>query len=266
MRGIAFCAVGEGLDSWDVTPPASIADVVRLERELLRVPITIGDMRYVDATGATASTPTHRLQLTVTVTAPSSAIRLREFALVGGDATPVADSGQLVNYVIHPRIELAPRATLTRTIRLSFRPGGGSAHVDDLLELPAHWLADESVEAVDGVGAKVMETLRALDVATIGALASADPPKLSKLFSGAKSIELRSKARLALRTAAALLPVPSLEKIAVRDILAGDAASLPGALAPLAVDRLHEQLALLQLSLDARLLARTTLGDLTRTR
>jgi hypothetical protein len=230
------------------------------------MPIDPGDIKYVDAAGGIVSTPTHRLELGITITATAGPMRLREFGLVGGDATAVANSGQLINYVIHPRVDLAPGAVLTRRIRLSFRPGGGSALTGDVLQIPAHWLADVPAASVDGVGTKARQALSEQHVTTLGELARLERDQRPSEIAPAKAIELRGKARLALRTAAEVTAVPSLQKLSLRDIMAGDATSLPGAVPPSVIDRLHEQLALLQLTLDARFLAQTTLGDLTRTR
>jgi hypothetical protein len=266
VSGIRFCAVGSGADAWDTARPPT-PDSTRLVREVTRVPIAPADIQYVDATGTVATTPTHRLELEVTVMASQGPLRLREFALFGGEsATSAPDSGRMINYVIHPRIDLAAGKSLTRTIRLSFRPAGGgrAAQSVDLLDIPLHWLANEPTKTVDGVGTKMQGLLREIGVTTVGDLARLTQERRPAEFSPARAIELRGKARLALRTAAQIMKVKELETLTLRDIVMAEPDELPGAVGPSTIELLLEQLALLQLSLDAAFLTHTTLGDLTR--
>lgn len=262
MAGIAFCAIGDGVASWDDGASLEAPDATHLAHETARVPIAPADIRYVDAAGGAASTPTHRLSMSVTVTA-TSAIRLREFALFGGEATAALNSGRMINYVIHPKIDLEVGDALTRTIRLSFRPTGRTMVSMDLGEVPVHWLATKSAEMIDGVGAKLLAALRRLQVTTIGDLARLAPGSTSAAITPARAIELRGKARLALRIAAHVAAAPPLATLSLSDIAAADPATLPNAVPPTTIETLQEQLALLQLSLDAEFLAQTTLGELT---
>lgn len=262
MTGIAFCALGDGVSTWDSMPPGGAPDAAHLAHETVRVPIAANDISYVDAMGAAASTPTHRLSIRMSITAEASPLTLREWALFGGDAVATLNSGRMINYVIHPRIDLKLGETLTRTIRLSFRPGAGTAVSTDLGEVPEHWLATKSPDLVDGVGVKLMTALSKMKVSTIGDLARFAPDSKSTTLAPARVVELRGKARLALRTAAEVAAVPSLAKLSLRDIVAADPASLPD-LPTATIEMLQEQLALLQLSLDARFLEQTTLGELT---
>jgi hypothetical protein len=263
MAGIAFCAVGDGAASWDDRAPDDAPDATHLAHETARVPIATADIGYVDAVGGAASTPTHRLSMAVTVTATTSSMRLREFALFGGEATAALNSGRMINYVIHPRIDLAVGDVLTRTIRMSFRPTGRTAVSTDLGAVPVHWLATKSAEMIDGVGAKVLSALRKLQVTTIGDLARLAPGAKSTVITPARAVELRGKARLALRIAADVAPAPPLAALSLNDIVTADPAALPSSVPPTRIETLQEQLALLQLSLDAQFLAQTTLGQLT---
>ena len=262
-RGIAFCAIGDGVASWDDLAPHDAPDATHLAHETVRVPIAANDIGYVDAAGGHASTPTHRLSIPVTLTATTSPLRLREFALFGGEATAALNSGRMINYVIHPRIDLKVGDVVTRTIRLSFRPTGRVAVSTDLGEVPAHWLATKSAEMIDGVGAKVLTALRKLQVMTIGDLARLAPGSKSTVITPARAVELRGKARLALRIAADVSAAAPLAGVLLSDIVGADPATLLAAVPAATIETLQEQLALLQLSLDAQFLAQTTLGELT---
>lgn len=264
VAGIAYCAVGDGVASWDHASVTDTPDATHLAHETARVPIAATDVRYVDAAGAVVSTPTHRLGLTVTMTAANGPAQLREFALFGGEATSAPNSGRMINYVIHRRIDLALGDVLTRSIRLSFRPTGRSAISTDLGEVPMHWLAAKPAQLVDGVGAKVSETLRQMRVTTIGDLSRLALGTPSNLLTPARTVELRGKARLALRIAAEVATVVPLEALPLSDIAAADPASLSNSVPATTIETLQEQLALLQLSLDARFLTQTTLGELTK--
>ena len=262
MAGIAFCAIGGGVASWDDRASVDVPDATHLAHEIVRVPIAPADIRYVDSAGGAASTPTHRLSVSVRVTA-TSAIKVREFALFGGEATAALNSGRMINYVIHSRIDLKAGDVLTRTIRLSFRPSGRASVSTDLGEVPAHWLATKSAEMIDGVGAKLLAALRRLQVTTIGDLAQLAPGTTSAAITPARAVELRAKARLALRIAADVAAVTPLATLSLNDIVVADPSTLPSTVPATTIQTLQEQLALLQLSLDAEFLTHTTLGELT---
>ncbi len=111
------------------------------------------------------------------------------------------DSGYLINYVIHPRLELPAGNTLTRRVRFTLRPGAGSAG-GDWVGLPSHWLSKESPLLLDGVGNTYASALAGAEVKTIGALAEIEPARgAARAIPLAKAVELRTKARLTVRTA-----------------------------------------------------------------
>ena len=66
-----------------------------------------------------AGTPSNRLEITADFKGEdfisNGTVKLREFGLFGGDATHAADSGLMINYMIHPVIPLTADLTLTRT-------------------------------------------------------------------------------------------------------------------------------------------------------
>jgi hypothetical protein len=185
---------------------------------------------------------------------------VREFGLFGGDASGDRDSGYLINYVIHPRLDLQAGATLTRRLRLTLCPDVSS----DWLEVPQHWLGGAPVERLDGIGAAYASALAGAGVDTIGALAKAEPALLDVELPPMKLVELRAKARLTLRTASELATIPELLDRTARQILVTPTATLAAdAQAPeAAAERLREQVSALQLTLDNRFLRRVTIGEL----
>ncbi len=257
VRGILYCAVGEGDPAWDAAPPAPTPDTTHLRKESTRVALGQADIGYLDAAGRTVGAPTHRLALSVTIGPAAAGRHLREFGLFGGNATAAAGSGQLLNYAIHPLIELRAGQTLTRMIRLSFRPGGAAA--GDTADVPPHWLGEEPVTVIDGVGASVADALQGSRVSNVRQLALLDATRPPEGVTVSRAVELKAKARLALQTATQLARVPELDDQTVDQVLAGAAAE---PVAAAALERLRAQLGLLQVALDARRLRRMTLREL----
>ncbi len=262
MRGLLFCAVGEGEAAWDAARPSASATTQRLRAEGERRALAAADFAYLDSRGRRASHPTDRLEVTTRFSGPGRRV-LREFGLFGGNATTARDSGYLVNYVIHARVDLQGGQTLTRRIRFTLRPGGGTGTVD-WLSLPRHWLENESPKILDGVGESSLRTLASAGIDNIGELAQSTPTELAQRLPITKAIELRAKARLALRTAARLTVLPALAPMQAQTVMEAEASALATEI-HLQIDEVEsvqEQLALLQLALDARALRRRTLSEL----
>jgi hypothetical protein len=254
--GISFCAVGEGELAWDASPPQPSVETTRLHHEIARVPLAVADMRYIDGAGRPARMWTHRLELTVVIPATQNVRRVREFGLVGGDATATANSGRLINYAVHPVIELRANQKLTRAIRLNFRPGG-TVIGDQTAGVPMHWLGDQPVTLIDGVGDAVATSLK--DSSTVRELATLQLDELPKGVSRSRAVELRAKAQLAMQTAAQLVRISSLSSATVDEVLT--------ATPDLTIDadlleRLQSQIGVLQVALDARWLKRRTMAEL----
>jgi hypothetical protein len=262
-RGILYCAFGEGDPRWDTAPVAPTPQTTRLRAEVGRVDVPPGDIRFIDATGRTANVPTHRLGLEATFTAQGAGRQLREFALFGGSATAVADSGEMINYVIHRRMDLAAGQTLRREIRLSFRPTGGATEID-WVTLPSHWLARHPVSDVDGIGKASAEALARSGIKTIKDLAVAEPSVRIGTLAAARVVEMRAKARLALQCASQVRLIAGLAERTVAELLAAPPDTLAQeARTPVSVvERLREQLGILQLALDAKVLRHLDLKTL----
>jgi hypothetical protein len=185
---------------------------------------------------------------------------LREFGLFGGDATGANDSGYLINYVIHPRLDVAAGNTLARRVRLTF----SSPRFEEWLVVPDHPFAGHPVTHLDGVGPENGALLRAVGVETIGDLARREPQSLGASISRTTWIELRAKARRLLHTAANFTYYPQLAGLTVEDFFAAspeDLADHTGL--PIKIVRVvFEQLCLLQVTLDSRFLKQLQLGEL----
>ena len=121
MQGILYLAVGEGEEGWDLAQPTPIPSTSKLTKELLRQPIEADQIVYLDSQ---IQEPTNHLEITAEFHGAGLVTNgfrsLREFGLFGGNANEAPDSGFMINYVIHPRIDLNPDATLTRRVRLNF--------------------------------------------------------------------------------------------------------------------------------------------------
>ena len=263
MGGIMYCAVGEGEAVWDTARPAAQASATRLRAEVRRLALEPAAFSYLDVRGRRVEAPTEWLEISARFTWPAGRRVLREFGLFGGNATPAHGSGYMVNHVIHPPIELRAGQTLLRRVRFSLQPGRGEAPAD-VIALPAHWLDRESPRLIDGVGDAILAALARLGIATIGQLAAAPPLDLAAGFSVTRAIELRAKARLALRTAARLPVIAGADDLRAHEIMEVDAVALGtvAGIAPEDAEALQERLALLQLALDARSFRRMTLHEL----
>ena len=261
LRGVLFCAVGEGETAWDAARPLAEASATRLRAELQRRPLDATDFAYLDIRGRATQQPTDRLEITARFTFSGRRV-LREFGLFGGNATTAANSGYLVNYVIHEPVELAPGQSLTRRVRLSLRPASGE--LSDAVSLPRHWLEQESAEMIDGVGAASLAALQAAKIATIGELAVAVPVQLAERLPLAKAVELRAKARLAIRTAARIPLVTVVNAMEIQRVMEVDAETLSDQTGASIDDAegMQERLGLIQLALDAKKIRRMTVAEL----
>ncbi len=200
VGGLRYWAFGTGEDGWDALLPSPRPGDTRLTGEVARQALTPEQVIYLDAAGNPSDAPTERLQVTTVLRGSdigSGAQRLREFGLFGGDATDAADSGTLVNRVIHPRIDLGPGDTLRRTLHLTFSWGGPGA--DEGPEPATAGVARAlPVESLDGVGRVYASALAAVGIGTVRQLADADPLRPVGNIPQATLRELRAKARLVL--------------------------------------------------------------------
>jgi hypothetical protein len=259
LTGITYWAVGSGDESWDAARPSVDPRATRLAAEFDRQAIAPAQTTYLHGDGRRTAAPCACIEVSAAYTWPQDRT-LREFGLYGGDAGETADSGYLINYVIHPRIDLKAGAALTRRMRFSLRPDIGPYW----LTLPEHWMGAAPVDRIDGIGKAYAKLLDAAGVGTIGALAAVEPAVLAETMPLMKLVELRAKARIVLRTVAEIEPVAGITARSAWDVLVTpvDTLAADAGLAPEPIIRLREQIGTLQLGLDNRYLHEVTIGHL----
>jgi len=120
---INYFAVGSGLGSWDATPPSQPYSQSTLVTETFRKAIPQGDIIFIDPITnlPTGGTPSRKLEITTTLLTSEANGTLREFALFGGNATATPNSGQMVNWVVHYRIDKDSSLEIQRKVRLEFQ-------------------------------------------------------------------------------------------------------------------------------------------------
>jgi hypothetical protein len=261
IEGILYWAVGAGRVSWDESPPGPTPWATSLVEEVDRVEVTQDAMAFVDERGAEVTRPSPSLGVRVVFEWPDAPVTLREFGLYGGDATEGSGTGTMINNVVHDRIDLEPGQRLTRELRLSLARTATSD--GSWIEPPPHWIADAAASVVGGVGDRISGVLSKKGIKTVDALANVDPQGDAGL-PRVPLIELRSKARLALRTAVEVNPPPGLHNVTVSKVLTTASADLAHdtGVAETQVVKLREQLSALELALDHRFLGRMTVGTL----
>jgi len=119
---IAYMGIGHGLVSWDsATPPQPYSETT-LEDEYFRKAIPQADIVYVDpVTGVpTGGVPSSKIEITVTLGTSEANGTMREFGLFGGTATATFDTGEMVNWVIHDRIDKDTSLEIERIVRIEF--------------------------------------------------------------------------------------------------------------------------------------------------
>jgi hypothetical protein len=266
VGGVLYLAVGEGEEAWDGAPPQTSAGASRLAREWLRVPLGASQIEYLGGDGVQ---PTDQLQITATLqgsVVPGSVKSLREFGLFGGTATAAADSGLLINYVIHPRIDLTPGSTLVRELRLQFGIGPVLEPFVGVRRLPGTAVAGMSARYIDGLGEAYAAMLAGLGITTVAQLADADLMNANVRIPKARLVELQAKAVLAVNSAQAGPALRALAAHKIDRIATATTAALMSATgaSEASVVAARAQAAALQVALDDALLERVTLEDLAR--
>lgn len=118
---IGFMGIGTGLIGWDTVPPTQSFDQTILESEYYRMTIPQGDIIFIDpVTGDPSVTPTNKLEITVNIGYSDANGTMREFGLFGGTATSSLDSGEIVNWIVHDRIDKTSGFEIQRKVRIEF--------------------------------------------------------------------------------------------------------------------------------------------------
>ncbi len=265
MSGILYFAVGEGESDWDSMRPNPMFTTSQLTTEVRRVVLNDNDIAFLDNTGQPSKTPTNQLEITINLRGEDFVSRghqsFREFGLFGGNATETSDSGFMINYVIHPRIDLVPGMTLNRRLRLNF--AGGFIVETELTGFGATL----PVTSIDGIGDIYGAVLTNQGIQTLGDLIEIDPLVPVGDIPQVKLREFRAKARMVTHLR---IDLTHLAPLYGRDISSfiGDipedlasAIDSPG-VTPEMVTELQEELAILQIALDDVQLQRIRLDDL----
>lgn len=263
--GILYWAVGAGSEDWDDLTPSPNANDRKLFNEIARKDLALEQIQYLDEEDHVTETPSSGLQITATFRYEDLGGQdprvLREFGLFGGDATAEANSGWMIDAIIHPRIPLSPGLSLTRNLRLSFGGGVGAGEAVGGMgqTLP--------VISIDGVGRRYGSILSAAGVNTVGDLLGIDPLLPMRTIPPVKLREFRAKARLVLGFRVNVSPFMFLAQRSLSDLLKSDPETLASeisspAVTPENVIGLQESLALLQVALDDAALQEITLGNL----
>lgn len=120
--GPQYLAIGRGLSSWDLSPPTLSRSDTTLEDEFFRKEIQAADITYIDpVTKAPSGSPTRAVEIEVTMTTSEANDTWREFGFFGGNATATLDSGYMINWVSHSRIDKDNTMTVIRTCRFIFQ-------------------------------------------------------------------------------------------------------------------------------------------------
>jgi len=258
-----YLALGEGLTAWDGETIHPRRSDVRLARETTRMIIRPEQMRYLDEQHQTSDLPTTCVEVTALLSGDDiGAMTLREFGLFGGDATSAADSGLMIDYVIHPRIDLAPGLDISRTIRLYFTFNSSAQHeaVETLADLP--------VISIDGVGEEIAVQLEGYGIRTLADIIGIDPLVPLPGIKPVSLREFRAKARMAvyLRITSLVL-FEALGERTISSILLtrpeeiASETNRPEVTAEIAA-LFQQELAALQIGLDERVLKKFTIRQL----
>lgn len=119
---IGFIGIGSGNASWDTVPPTKSYSATTLNNEVFRKAIPQADIIFIDPDTdiSTGGVPSSKLEITYTLDTTEANYDLREFGLFGGEATASFDTGSMVNWVSHTKIEKTSAFELNRRIRLTF--------------------------------------------------------------------------------------------------------------------------------------------------
>ncbi|VFQ46337.1 hypothetical protein [Desulfoluna butyratoxydans] len=265
-RGILSLAVGIGDKGWDGQPPAPSPQDTRLERECCRKTLSPSDLAFLGPDNRPVSEPTSCLEISVRFTAgergDKNGLRLREFALFGGDATDEKDSGVMINRVIHPRIDLASGTTLVRTLRLDF---SGESFQEKAL---GTFGASLPLQGIDGIGKTYEAALTARGIHTLSDLARVVPGEHTDAVPSGKLLEFRTKARMILNFPPSLSALSGTSSRPLGNLIAEPPEALGTLLktsenTPGKTLELHQALMSLQVAMTDDALRSLTINDLT---
>lgn len=271
IDGILYLAIGTGQDSWDETNPTASSAAEQLSNEVFRHPIDASEITFIDQLDQPSLVPTNRLEVRVNFSGAEivggSYLSLREFGLFGGDADDTPNSGMLINYVIHPRIDLTTNATLIRQLRITFDHASTVSPGENTfpISLAPQWLRESPLNTIDGVGPVYSSRLSAVNITTIEELSNIETSEMEIDVPPVKLVEFKAKARLVLQTMTELQAVDGLQGLNLKYLMSSPAENFEAlsSASIVQIERLQKQLSHLQVSMDDAFVEnRETLADL----
>ena len=253
MQGILYWAVGEGEDGWDTSETTASSNATKLKNEITRVALAEDQIVYLPIENEPPGTLSNRLEITLELKGEdlisNGSLALREFGLFGGDASDASDSGLMINYVIHPRIDLTPELTLMRKLRLTFSTG--AIEEEEIVRFGATL----PVKSIDGVGDEYASDLDEQDIQSLSDLVEIDPLSPVGNIPQVKLREFRAKARTVMHLRVNLTHFFPLAQWNISDLLTESPENLVNEIGSPDVTKemamhLQEQLAMLQIALD----------------
>lgn len=120
FTGVAYMAVGEGEVGWDLVAPTMSRDQETLTAEIARSAVPLSGITYVDPdTLAPVGGVSRVAEYSVTFGPEEANGDLREFGLFGGLATGDADTGLMLNWIVHPVFAKTSDFSLIRRVRIT---------------------------------------------------------------------------------------------------------------------------------------------------
>lgn len=270
IEGILYLAIGSGEAQWDGMNLSAGAFAAQLSNEILRLPIQSSDITFIDLQNQPSLTPTSRLEIRVDINGDDIVnegfLSLREFGLFGGNANEALNSGRLINYVIHPRIDLTSNATLTRQLRLSFSSAVSTSEDDAQFPISnaPQWLRESPLIIIDGIGPIYGDRLLGIGITTVEDLSGIEINNLEINIPTMKLAEFKTKAISALRVMTNLRVVNGIQTSTIRELMITSAEDLAARTSESInqIIQMQEQLNQLQVAMDDSFLENRRLFEL----
>lgn len=144
-----YIAVGGGDAQWDTRISTPDRSTLVLTDEILRKPVAPDAIVYLDEEGEAASGPGAVIRLQARFDAGEATGTLRECGLFAGSDSDQINTGVLLAYFIHPRIEKTADMALNRSIVLNLSPqktilqGHLSSYLGNVISEELHNLENE---------------------------------------------------------------------------------------------------------------------------
>ena len=273
IKGILYLAVGKGEHYWDHESLAPLVTTSKLTAEVVRKEVAPEHIVFLDEAGEPVKSPTPCIEVTTEfreedLKKEDSKV-LREFGLFGGNATDESDSGVMIDYVIHPRIDMTGGMVLKRKLRLIFG-------ISDKLHKEPENIPQKEVTGfggnlpvidIAGVGEKFSEILNDHGIHTLSDLFDIDPLKPIGSIPMARLRQFYGKARMVMKQNLNLEPFAAFSGYSISRMLLYRPEELANAVAdagitPEDVYNLQKDMTILQVALDESYLKKITLGDL----